>query len=132
MEKSLRVLLVEDSEEDAFLIERALRQESFDPIIDRVETPDAMRVALARQAWDVVISDHKMPRFSGLAALQLLRDGGLDLPFILVSETIGEETAVVAMKAGAHDYVMKDNLMNCDCEAYIRTPLSAKCPTQKE
>jgi two-component system cell cycle sensor histidine kinase/response regulator CckA len=110
VKKSLRVLLVEDSEEDAFLIKRALRQESFDPIIGRVETPEAMRAALARQAWDVVISDHKMPRFSGLAALQLLQDGGLDLPFILVSGTIGEETAVAAMKAGAHDYVMKDNL----------------------
>jgi two-component system cell cycle sensor histidine kinase/response regulator CckA len=110
VKRSLRVLLVEDSEEDAFLIERALRQESFDPIMDRVETPEAMRAALARQAWDVVISDHKMPRFSGLAALRLLQDGNLDLPFILVSGTIGEETAVAAMKAGAHDYVMKDNL----------------------
>jgi PAS domain S-box-containing protein len=69
-----------------------------------------MRAALARQAWDVVISDHKLPRFSGLAALQLLRDSGVDLPFILVSGTIGEEMAVAAMKAGAHDYVMKDAL----------------------
>jgi two-component system cell cycle sensor histidine kinase/response regulator CckA len=110
MKESLRVLLVEDSEHDAFLIERALRQGGFDPAVDRVETPDGMRAALARQAWDVVISDHKMPRFSGMAALQLLQDSGADLPFILVSGTIGEETAVAAMKAGAHDYVMKDNL----------------------
>ncbi len=110
MTKSLRVLLVEDSEEDAFLIKRALRQGGFDPVIEQVETPAAMRAALARQTWDAVISDHKMPRFSGLAALQLLKESNLDLPFILVSGTIGEETAVAAMKAGAHDYVMKDNL----------------------
>jgi two-component system cell cycle sensor histidine kinase/response regulator CckA len=110
MKESLRVLLVEDSENDAFLIERALRQGGFDPVVDRVETPDAMCAALAQPAWDVVISDHKMPRFSGMAALQLLQDTGADLPFILVSGTIGEETAVAAMKAGAHDYVMKDNL----------------------
>jgi two-component system cell cycle sensor histidine kinase/response regulator CckA len=110
MEESLHVLLVEDSEQDAFLINRALRQGGFDPIVERVETPDAMRAALARQAWDVVISDYKLPRFSGTAALQLLQDSGADLPFILVSGTIGEEIAVAAMKAGAHDYVMKDNL----------------------
>jgi two-component system cell cycle sensor histidine kinase/response regulator CckA len=110
MKKPLRVLLVEDSEEDAGLIERALRQGGLDPVMDRVETRDAMHAALDRQAWDVVIADHKMPRFSGLAALQLLQGSGIDLPFILVSGTIGEETAVAAMKAGAHDYVMKDNL----------------------
>ncbi|GEM_PF-5573395 len=110
MKESLRVLLVEDSEHDAFLIERELHQGGFDPIVERVETSDAMRAALARQVWDVVISDHKLPRFSGMAALQLLRDSGADLPFILVSGTIGEETAVAAMKAGAHDYVMKNAL----------------------
>src|SRR5712692_2842468 len=69
-----------------------------------------MSAALGRQAWDVVLSDYSMPRFTGLAALAVLKQSGVDLPFILISGTIGEETAVNAMKGGAHDYLMKGNL----------------------
>ena len=69
-----------------------------------------MRAALGRQPWDVVIADYSMPRFSGLAALELLKASGKGVPFIIVSGTIGEEEAVAAMKAGAHDYIMKGNL----------------------
>src|SRR5262245_57120706 len=105
----LRVLLVEDSEDDAVLIARELRRGEYAPSILRVETAAAMRAALA-EPWDVVISDYSLPQFSGPTALTLLRAAGLDTPFIVVSGAIGEEVAVAAMKAGAHDYLMKGNL----------------------
>jgi diguanylate cyclase (GGDEF)-like protein len=110
MPKPLRVLLVEDSENDALLLLRVLRRGGFEPQFERVETPDAMSAALGAQTWDVVISDDTMPHFSGLSALWVLKQSALDIPFILVSGTIGEEGAVEAMKAGAHDYVMKGHL----------------------
>lgn len=110
MPKPLRVLLVEDSENDALLLLRALRHGGFEPQLQRVQTLDEMSARLHSQVWDVVISDYSLPHFSGLAALSTLKDSGLDVPFILVSGTIGEEVAVKAMKAGAHDYVMKGNL----------------------
>jgi signal transduction histidine kinase len=105
----LRVLLVEDSEDDAELIARELRKGDYAPVIRRVETETAMRGALA-EPWDVVISDYSLPQFSGSAALALVRTSGLDVPFIVVSGAIGEEVAVAAMRAGAHDYLMKGNL----------------------
>ena len=87
-----------------------LKQGGYDLTSERVDTPESMRAALDRQGWDVVVSDYVMPRFSGLSALRILQERGLDLPFIIVSGHIGEETAVAAMKAGAHDYLMKDRL----------------------
>jgi PAS domain S-box-containing protein len=107
----LCVLLVEDSEDDAVLIARELRRSDYDLTLERVDTPEALSTALAQRSWDIIIADYSMPRFNGMAALKLLQKSGLDLPFILVSGTIGEDIAVGAMKAGAHDYVMKDNLM---------------------
>ena len=106
----LRVLAVEDIEDDALLLAREIRRAGYDPVIERVDTAEAMVAALDRSDWDVVIADHALPRFSGLAALALLKQRDLDLPFILVSGVIDEETAVGAMRAGAHDYVMKSNL----------------------
>jgi PAS domain S-box-containing protein len=106
----LRVLLIEDSDDDAALVVRTLRRGGYDLTYTRVETAEAMRDALAHQAWDLVVSDYSMPQFSGPAALQLLQEIKMDLPFIIVSGTIGEETAVAAMKAGAHDFLMKGNL----------------------
>ena len=108
--RTLRCLIVEDAEDDALLLLRQLRDGGYDVTWERVDTPEAMRAALGRQPWDVVISDYSMPRFSGLAALELLQASGLDLPFIVVSGTIGEDVAVAAMKAGAHDYLMKGKL----------------------
>src|ERR671916_3052263 len=107
----LRVLIVEDSVDDTLLLLRELRRGGYEPRHERVDTAEAMRAALEKQDWDVVISDHAMPTFSAPAALKLLRDGGWpDLPFIIVSGHIGEDAAVKAMKAGAHDFVSKDGL----------------------
>jgi signal transduction histidine kinase len=105
----LYALIVEDSEDDAILIARHLRGD-YELTFERVDTPGAMQAALQRQEWDVVIADYSMPRFSGLDALKVLQESGLDLPFIIVSGAIGEDVAVQAMLAGAHDYLMKDNL----------------------
>lgn len=106
----LRCLLIEDSENDALLVLHQLRTGGYDVTWERVETAESMRAALTRQPWDFVISDYKMPSFSGTAALEVLKASGLDLPFILVSGTIGEETAVEMMKTGAHDYLLKGKL----------------------
>src|SRR5438309_11051226 len=110
MSKSLRVLVVDDSEDDAMLLTRELRRGGHEVNFQRVDTPPAMSSALAKDPWDLVISDYTMPRFSGLEALELLQKKAIDIPFIMVSGSIGEETAVNVMKAGAQDYLMKDNL----------------------
>ena len=106
----LRVLIIEDSEDDAAMLIRELRSGGYDPTFKRVETDQAMTASLDQQGWDVIIADYTMPEFSGQAALALVRKKGLDLPFIMVSGTVGEEVAVDMMRAGAHDYVMKSNL----------------------
>ena len=106
----IRVLIVEDSEDDTLLLVRELKRGGFDPIFERVDTPEAMAAALERQTWDIVIADYVMPHFSGLNALKLLQKSGRDIPFIIVSGSIGEDTAVAAMKAGANDYLMKNKL----------------------
>lgn len=110
MNATLRVLLVEDSEDDAALLLRELRKHLSDPIVQRVDTESAMLKALEKQSWDIVLSDYSMPEFSAPRALQVLQQSGFDVPFIIVSGNIGEDSAVEAMKAGAHDYIMKDNL----------------------
>ena len=106
----LRVLIIEDSENDALLVVRTLQKGGFDPVYERVDTADAMIAAIGREAWDVILCDYNLPHFGGLAALKLYREKGLDVPFIIVSGTIGEEAAVAIMVMGAHDYVMKNNL----------------------
>lgn len=106
----LRALIVEDSEDDLHLLVRELKRVGYDVTFERVDTAEAMRDALAAGTWDIVLSDFSMPKFSAPSALQLLNDSGIDLPFIIVSGTVGEEPAVNAMKAGAHDYVMKGKL----------------------
>ncbi|MFX1465183.1 MAG: PAS domain S-box protein [Promethearchaeota archaeon] len=103
----LRVLIVEDSEDDATLLVRELRRGGYEPTFVRVDTPEAMKSALTNQTWDIVISDYVMPKFSGIAALKLFQESRLDLPFIIMSGKIGEDFAVEAMKAGAHDYIVK-------------------------
>ena len=106
----LRVLLVEDLEDDALLILHELRQGNYDPIYRRVDTEEAMAEALDRESWDIILADYAMPGFSGLEAIKLVKERELDIPFIIISGTIGEDIAVLAMKAGAHDYLLKDHL----------------------
>jgi diguanylate cyclase (GGDEF)-like protein len=105
----LRLLLVEDSEDDAGLIVNELRRH-YELTYERVETRSAAQEALEKDRWDLIISEYSMPQFSGLASLALVREKNLDIPFIIVSGTFGEETAVEAMKAGARDYLIKGNL----------------------
>ncbi len=107
---TLRVLIIEDSEDDTVLLLRELSQGDYSLRWRRVDTRDELIDALSRQVWDIILSDHSMPSFSGVAALAVVRERGLDVPFIFVSATIGEDTAVMAMKAGAQDYIMKGNL----------------------
>ena len=106
----MRLLIVEDSDDDALLIVRELKRAGYAPTHARVETEAAFRGALDGESWDIVLSDYSMPQFTGAAALQLLRERDQDTPFIFVSGTIGEEVAVEAMRAGAQDYVTKGNL----------------------
>ena len=110
IETPLRVLIVEDSADDAALVLRALRKGGYAPESCRVDTADAMRAALKDKPWDIILSDYVIPGFGGVKALRIATDSGLDLPFILISGKKGEETAVAAMKAGASDFVMKDRL----------------------
>jgi diguanylate cyclase (GGDEF)-like protein/PAS domain S-box-containing protein len=108
--EALRVLIVEDSARDAELLVLALERGGYDPTVTRVDSAEGMNAALDRETWDIIISDYSMPNFTGPAALEVLQQRGIDLPFIIVSGTIGEELAVAAMKSGAHDYLMKGNL----------------------
>jgi two-component system, cell cycle sensor histidine kinase and response regulator CckA len=110
MKSIMRVLFVEDSEDQVVLLAEHLRQHGFDPAYERVETPEALAAALHRKIWDVVISDYAMPKFDGAAALKVFQASRLDIPFICVSGSLGEERAVEMMRAGAHDYIVKSNL----------------------
>ena len=110
MNTPLQALIIEDSADDALMVVDELRNGGYDVTWERVETAEAMRAALGRRPWDIVIADYKMPGFSGLAALELLKASGRGLPFIIVSGKIGEDLAVAALKAGANDYIMKDKL----------------------
>jgi len=110
MSKALSVLSVEDSEKDALLIAHELRHHGYTLRLKRVLKQEGFVAALKEQAWDVIIADYSLPQFGAMAALKLLQKSDLDIPFIIVSGAIGEETAVAAMKAGAHDYIMKDKL----------------------
>ncbi len=104
----LHVLIVEDSEIDARSLILELKHGGFDPLHERVETADALRAALRNTSWDIILCDYSLPDLTGLEALAILKETGSDIPFIIISGAIGEEVAVETMKAGAHDYIMKD------------------------
>ncbi len=106
----LRILLVEDNENDGALVVRHLAKSNYEITYTRVETATELRNALQQQTWDILISDYSLPQFNALAALRILQETGIDIPFIVVSGTIGEETAVEMMRSGAQDYLMKNNL----------------------
>ena len=120
----LRVLLVEDSENDALLFLRELRRGGYEPLYEQVSTPEEMERALGEassrgEPWEVVVSDYYVPRFGALAALELLRRLGYDTPFVVVSGKIGEDAAVAMMRAGAQDYVTKEDMVRL-CPAIER------------
>ncbi len=108
--KTLKLLIVEDSEDDALLLERQLRKGGYIPSMKRVTTRVEIEKALRDTEWDLVISDHNLPGLSSGMVLDIVQQSGIDIPFIIVSGSIGEELAVTAMKTGAHDYIMKNNL----------------------
>ena len=103
----LRVLIIEDFEDDALLLVRELQRGGYEVEFERVETAEAMQSALAHKTWDLILTDYTLPGFNALQALEVLKASGLDLPFILISGTVGEDTAVAALKAGANDFLVK-------------------------
>ena len=110
MGRPLRVLIIEDSENDSQLVLREIQRGGYDVEWERVEIRSAMENALMRRQWDVIICDHSLPEFNAIAALEMLHARGLDLPFIIVSGSISEEAAVQSLKAGAHDFIVKGKL----------------------
>ena len=110
MKKPLRLLILEDSENDALLLVREVERGGYDPQWERMDTAAQLADALTHKEWDIILCDYSMPQFDALKALEIVREKGLDIPLIIVSGTIGEDVAVNAMKAGAHDYLMKGNL----------------------
>jgi len=107
---SLNILIIEDSEDDALLLVGCFKRAGYGIEFRRVDNANATSQALDSDRWDAILSDHSMPGFNALAALELMQELGLDLPFIIVSGVIDEETAIAAMRAGAHDYLSKDRL----------------------
>jgi signal transduction histidine kinase/ActR/RegA family two-component response regulator len=110
MTRSLRLLLVEDSEADSELISAELRRSGFDAVVERVDSETGLRDALAMGSWELVLCDHVLPSFSSAEAQRIARESGVDVPFVILSGTIGEEAAVEALRAGARDVVLKTNL----------------------
>ena len=110
MPKQLAVLNIEDSESDSDLIARLFKKAGYEITFERIETSTQMQVELKKHAWDIIIADHSLPQFDSFAALALLHEEGMDIPFVVVSGLLGEETAVAIMKAGAQDYLLKNDL----------------------
>jgi len=110
MKRSIKLLIIEDSEDDAELLVRKVTKSGYKIKYSRVESEKEMKSALQQEAWDLIISDYSLPNFTGLSAINLINQLNIDIPFIIVSGAIGEDIAVEAMKAGAHDYIMKGNL----------------------
>jgi len=110
MGKPIRLLIVEDVEDDALLLVREIRTGGFEPVFKRVDSEKDLAEALKAETWDIIISDYAMPGFTGIDALRIAKKHDPDIPFILISGAIGEDIAVRAMKEGAGDYLMKDNL----------------------
>src|SRR4029077_5724458 len=108
--KALRVLIIESTDADAEVLLEELRKGGYNPQFERVDTRTAMSRALTRQIWDVILSNHSLPRFNAMMALAVLKKVGQDIPFIVVSASPGEELAISSLKMGAHDYILKGNI----------------------
>jgi putative two-component system response regulator len=129
--QSLRVLMVEDSESDELLIIRELKKGGYEPEYERMETAAGMKKALKEKQWDIILCDYNMPEFNAPSAIALLKETNIDVPLIIVSGTIGEETAVECMRSGAHDYIMKTNLSRL-CPAIARELEEAEVRVQRK
>ncbi len=110
MSTRLRVLLLDDSEDDVLLLLRELRRSGFDPIWERHESAVALAAALAHEDWDIILSDYHMPSFTALAVLELVRESGVDVPVIVVSGELADDTVASALAAGARAYIFKHDL----------------------
>jgi len=124
-DNALRILIIDDSEDDALLVIRALKEDGYNPVYERVETAAAMKKTLKGNQWDVIICDYKMPKFDAPSAIFMLKKAYIDVPLIIISGAIGEETAVECMRLGARDYIMKSNLSRL-CPAIARELEEAK------
>ena len=129
--KSLRALMVEDSEDDMLLIIRELKKGGYNPVYERAENAAAMKKALQEKQWDIILCDYEMPKFSGEQAIALLKETNIDIPLIIVSGNIGEETAVKCMLSGAQDYIMKGNLSRL-CPSIARELKEAEVRAQRK
>jgi len=128
--RAIRFLLVEDSDDDALLVAHELRRGGYEPSVTRVQSSREFLIALEEDPPDIIISDNTIPGYRGLAALVDWKASGKDIPFILVSGTVGEEVAVSAMRAGEHDYVLKGDLARLPAavERVRKTPSApSKC-----
>ena len=110
MNQPLSVLIIEDSSFDAMVMVNVLEQGGYSVEHEQVETSKELTHALEHGSWDVILSDYNLPEFSAAEALEMIKQSGLDIPFIIISGGIGEDVAVAAMKSGAHDYLMKGQL----------------------
>src|SRR5947207_9256950 len=110
MSKRLRVLIVETSDAEAEILLQEVRKGGYEPLCERVDTRTTIGMALARETWDVIISNHSLPRYNAMMALAQVKKSGQDIPFIIVSGNLGEELAISSLKMGAHDYILKGNI----------------------
>jgi diguanylate cyclase (GGDEF)-like protein/PAS domain S-box-containing protein len=117
--QSLRVLIVEDSEDDALLLIREIKKGGYDPVYERVATAAAMKKAIQEKKWNIILCDYMMPGFNAPSSIYVLKEANVDIPLIVVSGTIGEETVIECMRFGAKDYIMKPNLSRL-CPAISR------------
>jgi diguanylate cyclase (GGDEF)-like protein/PAS domain S-box-containing protein len=129
--KSLRVLMIEDSEDDELLVIRTLKKGGYNPVCERVSSAAAMKKALQAKQWDIILCDYMMPGFNAPSAIYILKETNLNIPLIVVTATIGEETAIECMRFGAKDYVMKSNLSRL-CPSISRSLEEAEIKNKHE
>ena len=129
--QSLRVLMVEDSEDDELLLIHELRKGGYNPLYERVENAAAMKEALQVKQWDIILCDYALPKFNAPSVIAILKEANIDIPLIIISGTIGEETAIECMHLGARDFLMKSNL-SLLCPAIARELKESTIRTKKK